>query len=296
MGIWRKRTSNLSVIVPDWNEPCTDVLQLPSMLLENGNEGYFRSAANGPLGKAAEELLSLYKAYCHKELAMVRYMDGSSVESEIWRPDEDLLVSKLYGQVYDVDMRVAFARCLLQIGANPAEIIAIGERVYSEYVEEEAERVIVTTRARDDVDDCYGSALSQYLQGEVLAAFRDLLVTMTLRISYVPEVVAIGNQLAIALEDIEEAIDRKLPRSPRLPDHVTRVGARLYETVSGLARFGYAELREWYFEDQDNERISGLYYALTHLQYELLSSTTEGRQILDNLFSSLFEGNHKDQE
>lgn len=291
---WREHTPNISLQVPDWETPCTDVLALPHRLMVAGEEGYYRIAADGPLGKAAEEFYKLYKSYLPVSTLTLVRGDGTREEQECCQLDDDLLLRKLFGQTFDLDMRTAFARCLLEIGVNPAELIAIGERVYAEYVQAEADRMTAWAVARSKVDELYGKMIPQFVQGEVLDALRRLLTLMTQKIGRVPEVWgwrrSQGNELMIAMKDIEAMIGRKIPRGAKLPRSVTRSGRRYFMTLHGLCLFGYEELRTWYFEDQDNERVADLYFGLTHLQYRLMNSTSEGRQVLDNLFNGLFGG------
>lgn len=282
----RKHVPNIEIAVPDWDTPCTDVLGLPERLLMTGDEGYYRVAADGPLGNAAQDLNELYKGYLEPQMMTVIHLDGRREEHQGVRPDYDLLVRKLFGQANDPDLRIAFARCLEVIGAEPAAIIATGERVYAEYVQQEADRLIAETQAMNMVDHRYKDLLPRFLEGEVLSGYRNLLMRMTLFTGTVPEVMGIRsstNEVLLAVKDIERMINRKFPAGAWRPDYVRVVSGRRYLSLPALMVFSLGPLRQWHWDNEDDEAIKTLLHCCHRLQYDLLNSTESGRKVLDKM-------------
>ncbi|MGE5508235.1 MAG: hypothetical protein ACM3RP_07140 [Chitinophagales bacterium] len=289
---YREYAPNICISVPGWSTPCTDVLALPHRIMVD-EEGYYRRPADGEFERVSAEFSDMYHAMLPKSKLTLFRGDGTAEEHETTVHDDDLLLRKLFGQAHDSALRTAFARCVLELGANPAEVIATGERVYSEYVEEQAAKMMAWTRARDQVDQRYGEFLPRYLKEKILENYRDLLTCMTLHLGHVPEVlgcIGTSREILLALRDVEAMTKRKLPRGDRLPRYLSKLGHKYYFTVYGLMEFCMGDLRVWYFENEEDKPISELHSRLISLQYELINSTSEGHRALHDMLTRLFGG------
>lgn len=259
------------------------------MYVEDEEHGASRSEE---FQRLAREFHDAYVAYLKPATYRVRHVNGREEEVQGYELDEDLLLRKLFGQEPDPHLRLLFSRCIAALGVNPEEILALGERAFQAKVERELARTAAFAAAMSRVDERYGPILEVAFRSQerVLQEFRRLLGQITLMNDSVPEVIFIGLEPAVALDDVEAALGRGIPPGQDLPEYVCRIWGRRYLTPSGLALFGLDYVRRWLFEDAGNERIETIHSALVDLQYALLTSTPEGRKALDNMLGSLFGG------
>lgn len=289
----RKHEPNIAIQLPDWEEVSTDVLALPIQIRSHGDEGFYWTREDGEFGAAVADYNDLYHGHCTPAKYTIIQKDGSREEYDTVTLDHDMLVRRIYGQAFDPELRAAFAKCLQLMGANPDELIPLGERVFAEYAQEAADKMIAEGQAMAKVDDLYGDMLPKYLAGEVLQDYRTLLMRMTLHLGKLPELLGImgtENRIYLAVKDIEAMTGRKFPAGAWLPDYVYKSSGRRYLSLPALMVFSLGPLKLMWWDNEEHEGISTLHACCCGLQYHLLDSTPEGRQVLDRMAGGLFGG------